>query len=51
LLHQRAIEAAEQTEHDLLDAINNHGADHQSAWEEVRERYLFLPAEDDPQYP
>jgi hypothetical protein len=50
-LHERAVEAAEQTQNDLLDAINNHGADYQTAWEAVRERYLFLPAEDDPQYP
>jgi hypothetical protein len=47
LLHERAVQAAEQTESDLLDAINNYGADYQGAWEAVRERYLFLPSEED----
>jgi hypothetical protein len=46
-LHQRAVEAAEQTQDDLLDAVNNHGVDHQAAWEDVRQRYLFLPSEED----
>jgi len=51
VLHERAVEAAEQTENDLLDAVNNHGVDYQAAWEVVRERYIFLPAEDDQEYP
>jgi hypothetical protein len=44
LLHERAVKAAEQTQSDLLSAINDHGLDHQSAWEAVRER-LPVPAE------
>jgi hypothetical protein len=50
LLHKRLVEAVEQTENDLQSMVNQ-GYDHQGAWEAVRERYLFLPAEDDPRYP
>jgi hypothetical protein len=47
LLRERAIEAAEQTQNDLLKMVNDEGLDYQSAWEAVRERYLFLPSEQD----
>jgi hypothetical protein len=47
LLHERAVKAAEQTEDDLLHLVNEEGLDHQAAWEAVRERYLFLPSEED----
>jgi len=46
LLHERAVEAAEQTQSDL-DSCLDAGLDYQGAWEAVRERYLFLPSEED----
>ena len=45
-LNQAAKRAAEQTSDDLLSMVNQ-GYDYQSAWEAVRERYLFLPSEED----
>jgi hypothetical protein len=45
LLQERAVQAAEQTEHDLMSMVRN-GYDYQGAWEAVRERYLFLPSEE-----
>jgi len=45
-LHEAAVRAAQQTQDDLLDAVNK-GQDYQSAWEAVRERYLYLPSEED----
>src|SRR5260221_9161132 len=47
ILRQRAVEAVEQTESALLDAVTNHGGDHQSGWEDVRQRYIFRPSEED----
>ena len=46
VLHQRAVKAASQTSDDVLNAVNQ-GQDYQSAWEENRQRYMFLPSEDD----
>ena len=46
LLHERAVKAAEQTEHDLMSMVRQ-GYPYDGAWEAVRERYLFLPSEKD----
>jgi hypothetical protein len=45
-LHERAEKAAQQTDKDYQDGITNGMLPHES-WEAVRERYLFLPAEED----
>jgi len=45
-LDEAAQRAADQTREDLHSAIEN-GMDYYAAWEMLRERYLFLPDEDD----
>ena len=45
LLHDRAVRAAEQTQDDLISMVRN-GYDHDTAWQEVRHRYLFPPSEE-----
>jgi hypothetical protein len=45
-LYERAEKAAQQTNKEYQDGITNGMLPHES-WEAVRERYLFLPAEED----
>ena len=45
-LDEAAEEAARQTREELCSAIEN-GMDYFAAWEMVRERYVFLPSEED----
>ena len=45
-LDDRAQKASDQTRDDLASAIED-GMDYFAAWEMLRERYLFLPTEDD----
>ena len=46
LLDQRAEKAAQQTQ-DELDELLSEGMNYDQAWELVREKYLFLPSEED----
>ena len=45
-LDEAAEKAATQTKDDLASAIEG-GMDYYAAWEMLRERYLFLPTEED----
>jgi hypothetical protein len=45
-LDEAAEKAATQTKDDLCSAIED-GMDYYAAWEMLRERYLFLPTEED----
>ena len=45
-LEEAANRAAELTK-DELSLLIERGASHQEAWEQVREKYLFLPSEED----
>jgi len=45
-LDERAQKAADQTNKEYLDGIMNGMLPHES-WEAVRERHMFLPAEED----
>jgi hypothetical protein len=45
-LYERAEKAAQQTNKEYQNGITNGMLSHES-WEVVRERYLFLPAEED----
>jgi len=46
-LDEAAQNASDQTEQDIEDLVLKHGMPYQDAWEAVRERYLFLPSEED----